>query len=312
MDRVEIGKSGIKVSEVGLGMWQAGEKIWGAGAGYSEADCVQAMLRATELGVNLIDTAEGYAKGRSEEVVGQAVKAIGRENVVVATKVHHVHHDHVLRACEDSLTRLGLKEIDLYQLHAPDPWRQVSLRHTFRALERLHKEGKVRAIGVSNFAVRDLEEARSLLSRTDIASNKVRYNLIDREVEEEVIPYCRREDITVLAWSPLAKGVVTGKYAPGTRPADDLRKDSPYWRISNQKEYERILAPLRRIGAERGKTPAQVALNWLMREGGVVPIPGAKGPAQAAENAGAAGWRLTATEARELGEAARSLHLDLF
>jgi len=160
--------------------------------------------------------------------------------------------------------------------------------------------------------VRDLEEARSFLSKTDIAANQVRYNLIDREVEEEVVPYCRREGITVLAWSPLAKGVVSGKYAPGDRPKDDLRRDSPYFRDANLKEYETLLAPLRRIAAAHAKTPAQVALNWLLRDGGVVPIPGAKSAAQVEENAGAADWRITALEAETLLEAARSLRLDLF
>jgi len=293
-------------------MWQAGEKIWGSGVGYTDEDCIAAMRRAHELGVNLIDTAEGYAHGRSEEVVGLAVKEIGRENLLIATKTHHPRHDHVLRACEDSLRRLGLREIDLYQVHWPDPWAQVPLKHTFRALETLHNQGKIRAIGVSNFGVRDLEAARALLSKTDIVSNQVRYNLIDREVEDEVVPYCRREGITVLAWSPIAKGILSGKYSTGPRPTDELRKDSPYYREANLKEYEKVLGPLRQIAAARGKTPGQVALNWLLRDGGVVPIPGAKGPAQAEENTGAAGWRLTSEENRALTDAARSLSLDLF
>jgi aryl-alcohol dehydrogenase-like predicted oxidoreductase len=312
MERVEIGRSGLKVSEIGLGMWQAGEPVWGAGTGYTDDDCVAAMVRAYERGVNLIDTAEGYGHGRSEEVVGRGILEIGRDNLVIATKTHHPRHDHVLRACEGSLRRLGISEIDLYQVHWPDPWAQVPLRQTFRALETLHREGKIRHIAVSNFGVRDLEEARSLLSRADIVSDQVRYNLVDREVEAEVVPYCRREDITVLAWSPLAKGVLSGKYRTENRPTDDLRKDSPMFREANLKEFDKVLAPLREIGRDRGKTPAQVALNWTLRDGGVVPIPGAKSAAQAEENAGAGGWRLTAEESRRLSRAAETLHLDLF
>ncbi|HKZ48154.1 MAG TPA: aldo/keto reductase [Thermoplasmata archaeon] len=311
MEQVSLGRSGLRVSEIGLGMWQAGEPIWGKD--YTEDECVAAMRRAHELGITLIDTAEGYGHGRSEEVVGRAVKEIGRENLVLATKVHHPRYEHVLKACDASLKRLAVKEIDLYQVHWPDPWAQVPLRHTFRALEELHRDGKIRAIGVSNFAVRDLEEARSLLSRTDIASNQVRYNLIDREVEEQVVPYCKRENITVLAWSPLAKGILTGKYEPGkARPSDELRKDSPSFREANLKEYEKVLGPLREIAAKLGKTPGQVALNWLMRDGNAVPIPGAKRVEQAEENAGAAGWRISRAEVETLRQASNSLILDLF
>ena len=311
MEYVTLGRNGPKVSEIGLGMWQAGGIAWGADV--TDDACMAAMRRAHELGITLIDTAEGYGHGRSEEVVGRAVKEIGRENVVIATKVDHPRYEHVLKACDASLKRLGVKEIDLYQVHWPDPWAQVPLRHTFRALEELHRDGKVRAIGVSNFGVRDLEESRSLLSRTDIASNQVRYNLIDREVEEEVVPYCKREGITILAWSPLAKGILTGKYAPGKgRPTDDLRKESPHFREENLKECEKVLAPLREIAAKHGKTPGQAALNWLMRDGNAVPIPGAKRVEQAEENAGVAGWRLSPAEVQTLRQAASSLVLDLF
>jgi len=135
MDRVALGRSGLKISEIGLGMWQAGERIWGAGEGYSDEDCVKAMLRAHELGVNLIDTAEGYGKGRSEEVVGRALKEIGREHVVVATKTHHVHHDHVLRACDDSLKRLGLKDRPLPAARPGPVAASLSAPHVPRAGE---------------------------------------------------------------------------------------------------------------------------------------------------------------------------------
>ena len=158
MERVELGRSGIRVSQIGLGMWQAGGSQWGADV--NDGDCAAAMARAVELGVNLIDTAEVYGQGHSEEVVGRAIQDVGRENVVVATKVagHHLRPDDVVRACKGSLKRLGIREIDVYQVHWPDPWEQVPLSRTMRALERLHKDGSIRAIGVSNFAVRDLDE----------------------------------------------------------------------------------------------------------------------------------------------------------
>lgn len=313
MEYVTLGKGGPKVSAVGLGMWQAGGPAWGSDV--KDDDCVAAMETAHALGVNLIDTSEGYGHGHSEEVVGRAVQAIGRDEVVVATKVlgSHLRPDHVRRACEGSLKRLGVSEIDVYQIHWPDPWEQTSLTKAMKALEALHKEGKIRHIGVSNFAVRDLEEARAALSRTDIVENQVHYSLLHRTVEDEVVPYCAKEGIAVLAWSPLEKAVLTGKYGAGNKPDDEVRKNNRYLRDDNLAEVRKLAAALQAIGAEHGKTPAQVALNWLQRQPGtVVPIPGAKRPEQVEENAGAAGWALSEDEVRRLAATASGLELDLF
>jgi len=149
------------------------------------------MERAVELGINLVDTAEAYGDGHSERVMSRAIRNVGRDRVFVATKVGgwHLRADDVKKSCAASLKRLGVREIDLYQVHWPDPWSQVPLRETMKALEALHRAGRIRNIGVSNFAVRDLTEARSHLSRADIASNQVRYNMLQREVEAEVLPY---------------------------------------------------------------------------------------------------------------------------
>ena len=313
MKSVRLGKGGPKVSEIGLGMWQAGGTAWGADV--TDDACVAAMQRAHELGVTLIDTAEGYGAGHSEEVVGRAVKEIGRDDVVIATKVagSHLREDLVPRACEASLRRLGVSEIDLYQIHWPDPWDQNPLRRTMRALERLHKEGKIRHIGVSNFAVRDLEEARAILSRADIVENQIYWSLLHRTVEEEVAPYCAKEGIAVLPWSPLDKGLLTGKYHAGRKPEDEVRKGGKNFRDENLAEIGKLVAVLKEVGDKHGKSPGQVALNWLMRQAGtVVPIPGAKNPAQAEENAGAAGWTLADGEVRRISDASASLTLDLF
>ncbi len=313
MDYVKLGKAGPKVSVIGLGMWQAGGQAWGSDV--TDEGCLEAMDRAHELGVTLIDTAEGYGQGHSEEVVGRAVQEIGRENVVIATKVagSHLRAEYVERACDASLKRLGVSEIDIYQIHWPDPWDQAPLGKTMKALERLHKAGKVRAIGVSNFAVRDLEEARSALSRTDIVEDQVYWSLLHRTVEEEVAPYCKKEGIGILTWSPLDKGLLTGKYHAGVKPSDEVRKNSKVLRDDNLAEVAKLVSVLREIGEKHGKTPAQVALNWLMRQSGtVVPIPGAKNPAQAEENAGAAGWTLTEAEIRRVSDTSADLRLDLF
>jgi aryl-alcohol dehydrogenase-like predicted oxidoreductase len=313
MKTVTLGKDGPKVSEIGVGMWQAGGTAWGDDV--RDDDCLAAMRRAHELGVTLVDTAEVYGDGHSEEVVGRGIKEIGRDDLVIATKVADVHAraEYIERACDASLKRLGLHEIDVYQIHWPDPWDQASLTKTMKAMERLQKAGKIRHIAVSNFAVRDLEEARAALSKADIVENQIHWSLLHRTVEDEVVPYCAKEGIAVLPWSPLEKGLLAGTYGAGRKPTDRIRQNNDLFRDDNLAEVGKLVAVLKDIGAKHGKTPAQVALNWLMRQPGtVVPIPGAKRADQAEENVGSAGWALTAAEVRRLSDASSSLKLDLF
>lgn len=312
MEYVSLGRGGPTVSAVGLGMWQAGGKAWGSDV--RDADCRQAMERAVELGINLVDTAEAYGDGHSERVMSRAIQHVGRDQVFIATKVGgwHLRADDVKRACAASRKRLGVREIDLYQVHWPDPWSQVPLRETMKALEALHRAGRIRNIGVSNFAVRDLEEARSHLSRTDIMSNQVRYNMLQRAVEAEVIPYCKREGIAVLAWSPIGKGVLTGKYHDRKRPKDRVRAEEDLFKPANLRAVTPLIRALRKIGRAHGRTPGQVALAWLRRHRHVIPIPGAKRPSQSEENASAAGWSLSARELQTLGAILRRIRLDTF
>lgn len=296
MRQTKLGRSGPKVSEIGIGMWQAGGKSWGTDV--EDADCQAAMERAVDLGIRLVDTAEAYGEGHSEEVVGRAIHAVGRDRVFVATKVagEHLRARDVQRACRESLRRLRVRQIDLYQVHWPNPWSLFPLRDTMKALEKLQREGKIGHIGVSNFDVRDLEEARSHLSRTDIVSDQVQYSLLHREPEAGLAGYAKREGIALLAWSPIAKGLLAGSYDPSKRPSDPIRSGNPLFRPRNLKAAAPLVARLRKIAAARGKTPAQVALRWLADHPGVIPIPGAKRPAQAEENAGAAGWSLRRAE----------------
>jgi aryl-alcohol dehydrogenase-like predicted oxidoreductase len=312
MERVRLGMSGVEVSRIGLGMWQAGGKNWGTDV--NDRDCVAAIVRSVECGVDLVDTAEVYGEGHSEEVVGRAIKVVGRDNLVVATKVagSHLRERDLERACRGSLKRLGVRAIDLYQVHWPDPWDQVPFKEGFRALERLWKRGTIRAIGASNFAVRDLKDAQSHLSRAEIASNQVRYNLLQREIEAEVLPYCRKERIPILAWSPLAQGVLADTYTARRKPKDSVRKQNDLFSDRNLREAETVLRVLRGIAKARGKTVAQVALAWLAKDPLVVPIPGAKRPAQAEENAGAAAITLSREELRRIEAASRRVRLDTF
>ena len=309
MERVSLGKNGPKVSRIGIGVWQASED-WHA----KDDEVVQSVVKAYQLGINLIDTAEAYGTGHSEEVTSRAIKEIGRDNLVIATKVNSAHlgFEELQKACQASLRRLQIKEIDVYQVHWPDPWEQIPLKYTMRALEKLYAEGYIRAIGVSNFAVRDLEEARSYLSKTDIVSNQIRYNILQRGVEEEVIPYCKRGGIGILAWSPLAQGALTGKYNAGNAPKGDVRGQNALFAPSNLGQITNVLGVLSKIAKKHQKTVAQVALSWLMSNPIVVPIPGAKNPQQSEENAGAADVKLDLKEIAEIEAAASEVKIDYF
>ena len=313
MEYVTLGRTGPKVSVIGMGAMQASGKEFGQP--YVEEQILDAVKSSKIHGVNLIDTAEEYGRGNSERVVGKALKEFGRDNFAIATKVfgQHLRFDELQKACAASIERLGVDAIDLYQVHWPDPWEQVPFKYTFKALEKLHDEGKIRAIGVSNFAVRDLDEARSLLSHADIVSNQVRYNLLQREIEEEVLPYCQKNAISILAWSPIGSGALSGKYSRETPPADHRKTHEVLFSPENIVQVEIVNSVLAQIASRREKTVPQVALNWLLTSTrAVVPIPGARNGPQAAENAGAAGWKLDESEVRALREAAEQTQLNYF
>ncbi|MDA4130278.1 MAG: aldo/keto reductase [Thaumarchaeota archaeon] len=301
------------MSSIGMGAMEASGADFGQP--YVESDILDAVANSKAAGVNLIDTAEEYGRGNSEKVVGKALKEAGRDNFVVATKVYgqHLRYEELQKACAASLERLGVNEIDLYQVHWPDPWEQIPFKYTFKALEKLYDEGKIRAIGVSNFAVRDLEEARSLLSHAEIVSNQVRYNLLQREIEEEVLPYCQKNSISILAWAPIASGALSGKYTIASPPSDHRKTYAVLFHPENLAQIEKVNKILGEIASSRRKTVSQVALNWLLSANpGVIPIPGARNGAQAAENAGAAGWSLNSQELRALRDETEKLKLNYF
>jgi myo-inositol catabolism protein IolS len=309
LKRVELGKSGLKVSPIGIGTYQA-TAFWGA----TDQGVVDAIRTSHEMSVNFIDTAEEYGHGHSEEVVRTATKGIPRDELVIATKVYgsHLRFEEMQKACSASSRRLGVREIDLFQVHWPDPWEQIPLKYTMKAMEKLKAEGKIRAIGVSNFAVRDLEEAASLLPRSEIASNQVRYNLLQREIEEEVLPYCQKNGITVLPWGPLAQGLLGGKYSRRKLPSSKARRASPLYSDHNLAEVGKLVQVLRRVAKKHRKTVAQVAINWLARGGRTVPIVGATSSEQAMQNAQAADWELAPRELVEIGRASDRVRLDYF
>ena len=311
MEYCRIGKSDLKVSRIGLGAWQFSE-AWGV-LDYNLAKRI--IAKALELGINFIDTAMVYGRGKSEEFVGKALKELGvkRDEVVIATKIpgEFLSRDDVFKATERSLRRLQVDVIDLMQVHWPPAWHNFPTCEYMRALEKLVQLGKIRYIGLSNFSVELMEAARQCLSTTDIVSNQVRYNVVERDAEKEIIPYAEKHGLSIIAWSPIAKGAITGKYTPENLPKfSDVRADDPLFYPENFKQVWKLVEVLKKVGEKYGKKPVQVALNWLiMSSHTVIPIPGAKKPEQVEINAGSVGWRLSFEDWLLIDQVSRSIKI---
>lgn len=294
MEYRELGWTGEKISVVGLGAWQFSES-WGV-LDYELAKKI--IQESFNSGVNLIDTAAVYGRGKSEEFVGKAVKELGiRDKVIIATKLpgEFMNEYDVLKGAERSLARLGVDVIDLMQVHWPPLWHNFPTCEYMRALERLVKLGKIRYIGLSDFPVELIESARQCLSTVDIVSIQIRYNLVERYAEKEIIPYAERENLTVLAWSPIAKGALSGKYDPKNPPKfQDVRAGEAVFHPENLAKLEPLINLLRELSKKYNKSPTQISLRWLIQYSPViVPIPGAKTPEQAKENADAGNFSLS-------------------
>jgi diketogulonate reductase-like aldo/keto reductase len=281
MEYHDFGKTGFKVSDIGMGTYYDPAYITTSLVVHHHVGRVEkiaALRKGLELGINLIDTAEVY---QTEGIVAEAIKDHDREGLFLATKVswHHLRYKGVLKAAENSLKRLGCSYIDLYQVHMPN--RRVPIEETMRAMEKLVEEGKVRYIGVSNFSLQQMKKAEEALSKNELASNQVEYSLNVRRIENDVLPYCEQERIAIMAYRPLAHG--------------SLAEPNP--------KLKQIMNGIsQKYG---GKTPAQIALNWLMRKSGMIfPIPRASRPERVIENAGAIGWSLEAEDMKRLEEAA--------
>ena len=309
MEYRELGKTGIKISAIGLGTWQWGSREWGWNRLYTEKDVLAAFQKALELGINFVDTAEVYGLGKSEEILGRAIRE-HREQVVVATKVWpwNLSHGRVLRAADRSRRRLGVDAIDLYQIHWPN--RFIPIRSTMKAMKKLVENGKIRCVGVSNFNLAQMKEAQEALGPLELASNQVRYNLLDRGIEKELLPFALTEKIEIIAHSPLAKGLLTAKYTAGTGASSFVQITSPRFSQRNLLKLSETYELLRKIGNAHDKTPAQISLNWLIGKENVIAIPGAKRAGDVAENAGAADWRLTNVERDTLERVTRQIDFD--
>jgi aryl-alcohol dehydrogenase-like predicted oxidoreductase len=299
MRYVEVG--GARLSVIGLGTWQFGSREWAYGSSYAEGAALDITARALDLGINLIDTAEIYAFGRSERIVARTLAA-RRDEAFVATKLLPVLPvaPVVEWRARSSAARLGIDHIDLYQLHWPNP--VVPLSNTMGALARLQDEGLIRHVGVSNYSLGRWIEAEAALGGP-VLSNQVQYSLARRGPEKELIPWAASHDRLVIAYSPLAQGLLSGRYDPSHRPDAGLRTTATLFLPDNLEKATPLIDALREVAKAHDATPAQVALAWVVRRPNVVAIPGASSVSQVEANAAAADLELSDDEDARLSAA---------
>jgi aryl-alcohol dehydrogenase-like predicted oxidoreductase len=301
---VSLGPDGPRLRPLGVGTWQWGSRfLWGYGRQFGADDLRGAFEAALAERVTLFDTAEVYGRGRSERMVGQLNRQSGGR-ALLATKFMPLpwrrRKDDLRRALEGSLRRLGVERIGLYQIHWPNPL--VPIETWMEALAEAWRDGLVEAIGVSNYSAAQTRRAAAALERRGarLASNQISYSLLERRVERNgTLAACRELGVTPIAYSPIGMGLLGGRYS-AKRPPPDWRR--LYYLRQGPARVDRLVGLLRELGQARGKTPAQVALNWLICQG-AIPIPGAKNADQARANAGAIGWCLSADELAVLDRA---------
>jgi len=290
---VEVG--GARVSAIGLGTWQFGSMEWGYGSRYAREDAKAIVHRALELGVNLIDTAEIYGQGRSERIVGEAIRD-RRDRVFVATKLFPIGIPPLVGSrARASARRLGVDNIDLYQQHWPSPLFPPGA--TMPRMQPLVKLGLVGHIGVSNFGLQQWQDAERALGGP-VLSNQVLFSLVHREPDSDLVPWAQKEGRIVIAYSPLGQGLLSGKYQDA--PPRNFRRFRTNFRAAGRARVVPLVAALREIASKHGATPSQVALAWLIRKPNVVAIPGASSVKQVEENVAAAEVDLTDDEADRL------------
>lgn len=289
MKYASLGRSALKASAIGFGAWAIGGRQWGK---VDDVESVAAIERAVELGINFFDTADIYGFGHSEELLGGAIG--NRSDIIIATKVGlgwnakgKIRHDlsavHIRSSCEASLRRLKREAIDLYQIHWPDPARPLD--EAIDVLDALVKEGKARYIGASNLSIDDIEK---LSEKPWFVAYQGLFNWFARDAAENIIPFCRQNNIAFIAYEPLAKGLLTGKF-----------KESPIFSMGDHRKYEERFGDrffeyrakvdaFSKTAAKKNVTVAQLALSWALANGATVAIPGMKTAVQVEENAGAA------------------------
>jgi aryl-alcohol dehydrogenase-like predicted oxidoreductase len=306
LQSVRFGRTDIEITRIGFGSWAIGGGGWRAAWGPQDDDeAVGAIRRAVELGMNWIDTAAVYGLGHSEELVARALKGVS-DRPYVFTKCSQVwdesgnisnnlKKDSVKRECEESLSRLQVEAIDLYQIHWPRP--DEDIEEGWEAMAELKEEGKVRHIGVSNFDVEQMERIREI---APVETLQPPYNMLKRGIEDEILPYCQENDIGVIAYSPMRSGLLTGKMSPervANLPADDWRRNSSDFQEPRLSRNLELVSLLEEIGVEHGRSPGEVAIAWTLRHQAVTAaIVGGRRPDQVDGIIGAAELRLSEDE----------------
>lgn len=306
MQTRRLGNTDIQITPLIFGTWQAGKRGW---VGIEDEAVIQAMQTAFEAGITTFDTAEIYGEGYSEELVGKALSGV-RDRIVIATKVFptHLKADQVITACENSLKRLQTDYIDLYQIHWPAGAfnsEVVPLSETMGALVSLKEQGKIRAIGVSNFSRAQIEEAKQYGA---IESLQPPYSLFWRQLETDILPFCVEQKMTVLAYSSLAQGLLTGKFGPDhTFPKDDIRSKNKLFQGELYQAAQKALDRLRPIAEKYQTTLGNLALAWLITQPQTTAIVGARNSEQARENAKAADIHLSEVDIAEIDTISRTV-----
>jgi aryl-alcohol dehydrogenase-like predicted oxidoreductase len=297
MKYVEVG--GVRVSAIGLGTWQFGSTEWGYGRDYARTEAIAIVHRSLELGVTLVDTAEAYGFGRSERIVGEAIRG-RRDTVFVATKFLPLGLPFmVARRARGSARRLGVEHLDLYQQHWPS--RMFPPRSTMARMRRLVADGLIRHVGVSNHSLAAWQAAERALGDA-VLSNQVRFSLTSREPEADLLPWAQRQGRMVIAYSPLGQGLLSGRYQKA--PPRNFRRLRRAFSAEARAALEPLIVALREIGHRHAASEAQVALAWLIRKPNVVAIPGASNVSQAEQNAAAADVELSEDDDARLSEVA--------
>lgn len=308
---LSLGCNGPIVPALGVGTWSWGDSLfWDYGKAYDDSDVQAAFRTALEAGLTLFDTAEVYGLGTSERLIGNCLK-VTDQPVVIATKYFPLpwrwRQQSVADALTASLERLQVESVALYQVHWPLDF-FLGQRGLMTALAEEVKRGRIGAVGVSNYSARQMRQAHRYLADQGVplAVNQVQYSLLNRQIETNgVLETAQQLGVTILAYSPLAQGLLTGKYTPasGLKPGGARRLD-PRFSPQGLAKLQPVFQALQQIGDRHGRTPAQVALNWLVAQR-VLPIPGAKTGRQAAQNAGALGWAMAEEEGAQLDQLTR-------
>lgn len=300
METRVLGTSEVKITPIIMGTWQAGKSMW---VGIDDTEITNAIRAAYDAGITTFDTAEQYGEGHSEQILGAALADV-RDKVAIASKVfaNHLKYDRVIEACDRSLKNLKTDYLDLYQIHWPSGSfgsEVVPIEETMRALVELQDKGKIRAIGVSNFSVAQMEEAAQF-GRID--SLQPPYSLFWRKIEKEEMPYCVKNKMSILAYSSLAQGLLTGKFGPDHQFAegDHRSKNKLFSDKDNYARVQQALDKLRPIAEGKNCTLAQLALAWLIAQPNTHAIAGARKPEQALDNAKAADIKLTDEDLKEI------------